>query len=180
MLPLKEATSIKHKQAERMPFNTRMFRGLLSKNEYLLYLNQQLQIFQTIESIGLPHSSLKRTENVQADIDELKSQGYYSDFILSSTNAYVDYLGFLSYEQVLPHVYLNYMAIMFGGQMIKKAVPSTGRMYVFDNMQETIQSIRNVQNDEWAEEVNKGFDFNILIFDELETECSNGQLFSTL
>jgi len=69
---------------------------------------------------------------------------------------------------------------MFGGQMIKKAVPSTGRMYVFDNMQETIQSIRNVQNDEWAEEVNKGFDFNILIFDELETECSNGQLFSTL
>jgi len=180
MLPLKEATSIKHKQAERMPFNTRMFRGLLSKNEYLLYLNQQLQIFQTIESIGLPHISLKRTGNVQADIDELKSQGYYSDFILSSTNAYVDYLGSLSYEQILPHVYLNYMAIMFGGQMMKKAVPSAGRMYVFDNMQETIESIRNVQKDEWAEEVNKGFDFNILIFEELETECNRGQLKSVL
>ena len=68
MLPLKEATGIKHKQAERMPFNTRMFRGLLSKNEYLLYLNQQLQIFQTIEKIGLPHISLKRTENVQATL----------------------------------------------------------------------------------------------------------------
>ena len=50
MLPLKEATSIKHKQAERMPFNARMFRGQLSKNEYLLYLTQQLQIFQAIES----------------------------------------------------------------------------------------------------------------------------------
>ena len=44
----------------------------------------------------------------------------------------MDYLGSLSYEQILPHVYLNYMAIMFGGQMMKKAVPSTGRMYVFD------------------------------------------------
>jgi heme oxygenase len=180
MLPLKEATGIKHKQAERMPFNTRMFRGLLSKNEYLLYLNQQLQIFQTVESIGLPHSSLKRTQHVQADIKELKAQGHNSDLILNSTSAYTDYLSSLSYEQILPHVYLNYMAIMFGGQIIKKAVPSTGRMYVFDNMEEVIQTIRNVQKDEWADEVNKGFDFNILILEELETECNNGQFKSTV
>ncbi len=39
MLPLKEATSIKHKVAERMPFNARMFSGLLSKDEYLFHLN---------------------------------------------------------------------------------------------------------------------------------------------
>jgi heme oxygenase len=179
MLPLKEATSIKHKLAEQMPFNFRMFRGLLSKNEYLLYLTQELQIFQAIESIGLPYGSLTRMENVQADIDELKSQGFDSVSILSSTNAYMDYLKSLSYEQVLPHVYLNYMAIMFGGQMMKKAVPSTGRMYNFDNMQEAIQAIRNVQKDEWADEVNKGFDFNISILDELETECKTKQLSST-
>jgi hypothetical protein len=72
------------------------------------------------------------------------------------------------------------MAIMFGGQIIKKAVPSTGRMYVFDNMEEVIQTIRNVQKDEWADEVNKGFDFNILILEELETECNNGQFKSTV
>ncbi len=179
MLPLKEATSIKHKLAERMPFNSRMFKGLLSKDEYLLYLNQQLQIFQAIEHIGLPHSSLARTLNVQADIDELKSQGFDSDTILNSTVAYVDYLRSLSYDQVLPHIYLNYMAIMFGGQMMKNAVPSTGRMYVFENMQEAIQSIRNVQKDEWAEEVNKGFDFNISIFEELETECKGLALISS-
>jgi heme oxygenase len=179
MLPLKEATSIKHKLAERMPFNSRMFNGLLSKDEYLFYLNQQLQIFQAIESKGLPHSSLSRSENVQVDIDELKSQGINSGSILNSTKAYVDYLGTLSYEQVLPHVYLNYMAIMFGGQIMKKAVPSTGRLYVFENMQEAIQSIRNVQKDEWADEVNKGFDFNISILNELETECSKRELYST-
>ena len=40
-------------------------------------------------------------------------------------------------------------------------------------MQEVIQSIRTVQDDEWAEEVNKGFDFNILIFEELEAQCLN-------
>jgi hypothetical protein len=60
--------------------------------------------------------------------------------------------------------------------MMKKAVPSKGWMYIFDNMQETIQSIRNVQKDEWAEEVNKGFDFNIQILEALETECNRVQL----
>ncbi len=174
MLPLKEATGIKHKQAERMPFNIRMFRGELSKNEYLLYLYQLLQIFKTIENTGLPHDSLKRVESIQADIDELKSQGNNSDVILSSTKAYSEYLGSLTYEQLLPHIYLNYMAIMFGGQMMKKAVPSTGRMYVFNDMQEAVQSIRTVQKDEWADEVNKGFEFNILLFDELEAECTKG------
>src|SRR5688572_10853363 len=108
MLPLKEATSTKHKLAERMPFNTRMFSGQLAKDEYLLYLNQQLQIFKTIEDIGLPHNSLKRTDNVQADIKELNAEGYYSDRILNSTHAYADYLKSLSYDQVLPHIYLNY------------------------------------------------------------------------
>jgi heme oxygenase len=171
MIPLKEATGIKHKQAETMPFNTRMFRGLLSKDEYLLYLSQLLQIFQAIEGIGLPHNSLKRVERLQADIDELKSQGCTNGVVLNSTRVYADYLGDLSYEQVLPHIYLNYLAIVFGGQMIRKSVPSSGKMYDFDHVQEAIQSIRNVQQDAWADEVNKGFDFNIAIFNELETEC---------
>jgi len=173
MLPLKEATSAKHKIAERMPFNARMFRGLLTKNQYLLYLNQQLQIFQTIEKVGLPHVSLKRTEHVLADIDELKSQGHDAGSILCSTRAYADYLGLLSYEEILPHIYLNYLALIYGGQMIKKSVPSSGQMYGFDNMQEAVQSIRAVQQDAWAEEVNKGFDFNISMFEELETQCLN-------
>ncbi len=179
MIPLKEATGNKHKQAETMPFNTRMFRGLLSKKEYLLYLTQLLQIFQTIESKGLPHSSLKRVERVQEDIDELKSGGSVDGIILNSTKAYVDYLSALSYEQVLPHIYLNYLAIVFGGQIIRKSVPSSGKMYDFDHMQEAIQSIRIVQHDEWAGEVNKGFDFNISLFEELETVCNNLKLAST-
>jgi len=179
MIPLKEATYIKHKQAERMPFNARMFKGLITKNEYLLYLNQQLPVFLTIERFELPHDSLRRAEKVQEDIEELNIQGYSSNQILTSTMTYVDYLGSLSYEQILPHIYLNYLAIMFGGQTIKIAVPSKGRMYVFENMEESVQSIRNVQKDIWAEEVNKGFDFNISILNELELVCNKGPLIST-
>jgi hypothetical protein len=176
MLPLKEATAIKHKEAESTPFNIRMFKGLLSKTEYLLYLNQQLSIYQTIESKGMPNSDLKRAKNVQADIDELNTSVIYSGDVLGSTKAYTGYLASHSYEQILPHIYLNYMAVMFGGQMMKNAVPSAGRMYDFDNMKECILSIRNVQKDEWAEEVNKGYNFIILIFEELETICKSGHL----
>lgn len=169
MLPLKEAINDKHKEAERMPFNMRMIKGLLTQSEYLLYLNQQLQIFKSIERIGIPFDKLARVGNVQDDIDDLKSQGCNSEEILNSTKAYVDYLDRLSYEQILPHVYLNYMAVMFGGQMMKKAVPSAGRMYEFDDLKEAMQSIRRLQQDEWADEVNRGFDFIILIFKELES-----------
>jgi hypothetical protein len=35
-------------------------------------------------------------------------------------------------------------------------------------MQEAIGSIRAIQNDEWADEVNKGFEFIIKIADELQ------------
>ena len=72
------------------------------------------------------------------------------------------------------------MAIMFGGQMMKKSVPSSGKMDEFDNMPDAAKSIRNVQKDEWADEVNKGFDFIIMIFDELEAECLSGRLFSKI
>jgi len=178
MIPLKEATSVKHKQAERMPFNIRMFKGLLSKSEYLFYINQQLQVFKAIESVGLPHASLSRSANVQEDINELNADGYYADFVLESTHAYANYLKSLSRETILPHVYLNYLALIFGGQMIKNSVPSTGKMYEFENMNEAVQSIRMVQKDEWADEVNKGFDFNIAIFEELETECAKALLFN--
>ena len=35
-------------------------------------------------------------------------------------------------------------------------------------MMESMQSVRDIQKDEWADEVNKGFDFMIDIFKELE------------
>ena len=34
-------------------------------------------------------------------------------------------------------------------------------------------TLRAVQQDAWADEVNKGFDFNIALFEELELHCVN-------
>ncbi|MEY4331947.1 MAG: hypothetical protein RLZZ196_685 [Bacteroidota bacterium] len=172
MLALKEAIKEKHSQAEKMTFNQRMFNGELTKDEYILYLAQQLAIFDAIERFPLPHPTLKRSERVHVDIRELM-EATSKDRIeidpIASTKEYVSYLKGLSQQELLPHVYLNYLAIMFGGQMMKKNVPGSGSMYEFDEVAEGISSVRAIQKDEWADEVNKGLDFNISIFDELET-----------
>ena len=172
MLPLKDAIAEKHSLAEKMPFNQRMFKGELSKEEYVLYLSQQLAIFDAIEVYELPHPALNRAENIFADIKELLEiqNGESVDIKpLIATNEYRKYLNNLSQEELLPHVYLNYLALMFGGQMMKSKTPGSGKMYEFEgDMREIAGSIRAIQKDEWADEANKALDFNISILDELQ------------
>ena len=170
MLALKEATSEKHRAAERMPFNIRMFKGQLSKEEYLLYLVQQKHLFESLERDPLPHPALHRVPAVEQDMAELTAAGARLGGVLPSTAAYASYLDGLDAQGRLPHVYLHYLALMFGGQMMKSKVPSSGKMYDFSEMQDALQAVRRVQQDAWADEVNMGFDYTIGIFQELEEQ----------
>ena len=165
---LREATAELHSKAEKMMFNQRMFRSELSTEEYLNYLIQQSYIFQEIEGRNLPHPNLNRLDAIHNDISEL---GGYTFKISKPTTDYVVYLGDLNQTQLNAHIYLNYLALAYGGQMIKSKVPGSGRMYDFDNMQECVGSIRAIQNDEMDDEVNKGFQYIINILDELQTNA---------
>jgi hypothetical protein len=57
---------------------------------------------------------------------------------------------------------------MFGGQLMKEKTPGSGRVYEFDNMKDVVMSIRSIQKDEWADEANKGLDYHIGMYDELQ------------
>ena len=167
MKPLKEATHDKHKEAERMPFNVAMFKGELTKEQYAKYLLSQLEIFSAIEeNFEMPHEGLKRKYAVMED---LKSLDFHQlELVDNATLNYANYLRGLNQETINAHIYLNYLAIMFGGQMMKRMTPGAGNMYEFEDMNESAATIRAIQKDEWADEVNKGFDFMIEIFKELE------------
>lgn len=163
---LKEAIETKHREAEQKPFNVRMIRGELSKLEYIIYLQQMYVIFSALEVHELPHSSLYRMKHLAADLAELGGDTH--DFMmLYATHDYETYLNSLYDEDILPHIYLNYLAIMYGGQVMKDKVSGSGLFYQFDDMKDAIQSIRNIQKDEWADEANKGLDYIMEIFDEL-------------
>jgi heme oxygenase len=166
-MSLKELTSEKHKLAERHPFNVRLISGDINTIEYISYLYQLRAVFKKLEENELPHIGMNRLYPITTDIIELIPK--HTPFvILQSTSDYVSHLDTLSVEERLPHVYLNYMALLFGGQMFRKVLPGNGLLYQFDNPQEIIQSIRNIQDDSWADEVNLGFDYIIGIFDELQ------------
>jgi len=169
MKPLKEATYDKHKKAEKLLFNVKMIKGELNKEQYSNYLLSQLSIFSTIEdNFELPHEGLRRKEAITKDLKELGVNDL-SD-VDKYTLTYTEYLSGLTQEDINPHIYLNYMGIMFGGQMLKEMVPGPGNMYEFDDIMGSLGSIRAIQKDEWADEVNKGFDYIIDIFQELEKQ----------
>lgn len=165
---LKEATATKHKEAERKNFNILMFNGKLTALQYSLYLQSQYAIFSAIEdNHALPHSDLNRKQAVKDDLNSLGIEYQHQYKIDEGTKLYVEYLKTLTYDEILPHIYLNYLAIMFGGQMMKAKTPGSGKMYDFNDMNAAAASIREVQSDDWADEVNKAYDFIIAIFDEL-------------
>lgn len=164
---LREAIAELHSKAEKMEFNQRMFRGELSTDEYIKYLYQQIAIFDAIEADELPHPSLARVEKVREDILELNPIFDIMQ-VLPITTAYSHYISTLTKEERLPHVYLNYLALAYGGQMMKSKTPGSGRMYDFENMHEAVGAIRAIQKDEWADEVNKGFEYIITIANELQ------------
>lgn len=166
MVSLKEAIQAKHTQAEQMTFNQRMFRGELTVYEYRLYLYQLIKIFTFIEKYPLPHPSLNRLLEAQADLNELRDERPL--IWTTAVNEYATYLDTLTQEQLLPHVYLNYMALFFGGQMMKQHIPGEGRIYQFKDMKGALGSVRAIQQDSWADEANKALDYNIQMFDELQ------------
>ena len=168
MISLKEAIAEKHTIAESKEFNKKMINGELSEIEYLHYLIQQYTIFKEIEKKQLHHPSLNRCENIKQDIIEL---GGFILSTLDSTESYRKYLSNLDNESIMPHIYLNYLALMYGGQMIKSKVPGSGKMYDFEDPQAGIASIRAIQQDSWGEYANIGLDYIINIYDELQS-CS--------
>lgn len=167
---LREATAELHSKAEKMEFNQKMFKGELSKKEYVNYLGSQLLIFSAIEKKELKDfpTQLNRVSNIKLDIAELSEESISE---LQSAKEYADYLDTLEGEQLNSHIYLNYLAIMFGGQMMKYRIPGSGRMYDFEGDRNVlIAAVRKLvaENEKHIDEVNKGYNYVINIFDELQ------------
>lgn len=169
MINLKDATKELHTKAERMPFNKKMMKGELSNEDYARYLVSQYHIFHTLEkNFDLPHMDMRRVDSIIEDLKELGFSDHLETFKGEETTRYCKYLNNLPQVDADAHIYLNYLAHMFGGQIIKKNLPGSGKLYEFENVEHIIGSVRRIQTDEWAPEVNKAFTYIINIFDELD------------
>ena len=68
----------------------------------------------------------------------------------------------------MAHIYVRHFGDLFGGQMMKKVVVGSGKMYDFKNRSELIKELRSRLDDSLADEANKVMLWAIELFKALE------------
>jgi hypothetical protein len=169
MSNLRDATKTLHDRLESLPFNKRMFEGNQTNAERATYLCSNLEIFEVLD----PHVpvNMRRSSLIEEDIGKLNEA--FAD-APQTTFAYRTYLEKVC-DDLRPHIYLNYMGFMFGGQIMKKRYPQAASMYEFDDIEAQREYIRqriceSYNSPHWntfVSEVKVGFKWHIGISKEL-------------
>jgi len=172
-MSLKELTWEKHKVAERSAFSKKLLSGNISIAEYVNYLVQMGHIYRVLERKAIEAKlintmpGLNRAEKIQQDIVELAGADHGITY-LPATLAYADYIkGLLDPKSIMAHVYVRHMGDLYGGQMIAKKVPGSGKFYQFDDKETLIGEMRKLISDDLAYDANIAFDYNIEIMKAL-------------
>jgi heme oxygenase len=174
---LKEHTNEKHRAVESHVFVQMMMNGELSKEQHAMYLQQMYYVYRDIEyygeMVGLFYDmrSIKRIDAIKADIYELGYKLLTSDELFPSTQAYREHILDLYYgkrgDQILAHIYVRHMGDLYGGKLIARKVPGSGKVYQFDNSQELIKTLDAKLTMNILDEALLAFDMNGHMFDDM-------------
>jgi heme oxygenase len=176
-MSLKELTKEVHSEAERTEFAKLLMSGNINKQQYAQYLLNMLEVYSVLEYQcarrdmfdDLPW--LGRTKHIYDDLMELEVPRTDTE-VLKSTYDYREYLIQLgdddeNHNKLLAHLYVRHMGDLYGGQMIAKKVPGSGRFYDFKNRDELIAKIRERLTDDLGEEAKVAFRHAINIMRDL-------------
>lgn len=162
---IKLATKELHEDLERMPFNQKMFRGEQTRAERADYLLSFYEIFKILDQ-HVPRE-LHRCAHIAYDLDSLKLP---DSSVPMYTHGYCTYLESIC-ENLKPHIYVNYLGLLYGGQIMKKRYPEfPTEIYVFDDVESSRQYIREQiieDTDEFILEAKHAFRWHIAIAMEL-------------
>ena len=166
---IKQATKTLHENLELLPFNQKMFRGEQTDDERADYLCSMLEIFSVLDK-HVP-DQMKRHPLIEKDLTALSKP--FAE-VPRTTNGYVTYLEMIC-PDIRPHLYLNYMGFMYGGQVMKKRYPHASSMYEFDDIEEQRSFVRQKYVEDYTSqnypsyvsEVKHGFRWHIGISEEL-------------
>lgn len=182
-MSLKELTWDNHKKAERKKFASILMSGNISPDLYHKYLVNQfhnyLALEGALEALEFPEelSDVYRVERMRDDIQELETMyqlKFDANILTQSTIEYADWVDELrargDLQGLIAHMYVRHFGDMYGGAMIAKRIPGSGRMYEFNNKEELKASLRDLLTDNMAKEANICFEFAIRLFAELGDE----------
>jgi heme oxygenase len=166
MTTLKEVTRAVHDEAEHSEWGKLLVNGNITKAQYVHYLFNLLEIHQAIESRGvITKPEVLRVKTIINDIEATDST--ISPVTLDSTWKYVDHLNKLPDDQLWGHIYCHYLGYMYGGQIIKKAVPFSTTMLDFDDRQGCVAYIREHLDGVDHEEAKAAFKWATVMFNDL-------------
>ena len=179
MSKLKELTWENHQKAERTEHARKLLKGMTPR-EYHRYIYNQYVQYAALEShaknwgvlTGIEH--ICRAALIREDLEELERDNGIQrnvDLLCPVVNRYVGHvMGLQNYEDILAHIYVRHFGDMYGGQMIAKRNPGSGKMYEFEDVENLKATVRHRLSDDMADEANRCFEFAMELFEELGDE----------
>lgn len=178
---LREVTQQRHQAVEDLPFTQYLLHGGITKEHYVIYLAEMLEIYQHLEKLATDQAlladlpELPRAQRMQQDLDEL-APGYQVD-VTPATQQYLDYLSALHQSErasdLFAHVYVRHLGDMYGGKLIARRVPGSGRWYEFDNRADLVRRFNAKITMDLAPEALRAFDWYGKIFQDLWHQIHN-------
>lgn len=158
MTTLKDLTWDNHKLAEQTIVMQQLLNNTISNRLYCDLVYTKYQIYKTIEDRMEFHTPcLYRS---QAALNDWQHMQYSLPNDLASLAEYVERLRTTDIHLLNAHVYVHYLAPLYGGQIIKRVIQ--GRfptsMYEFDDPQAAIAEVRSRASVEMATEANWAFE----------------------
>jgi heme oxygenase len=179
MSKLKELTWANHQRAERTEHARKLLKGM-TPEEYHRYLYNQYVQYAVLESrvatLGFLTGigGIVRSPYIKEDMIELETQHNIQrsvDLLCPVVNQYTAHVMQLeNKDDLLAHIYVRHFGDMYGGQMIRKRNPGSGKMYDFENVEELKATVRAMLTDDMADEANTCFEFAMQLFEELGNE----------
>ena len=175
MSVLREITAEIHQDAENTKFVQYMYSGNITQRDYGVYLRQihkvysELEYFTTVSGLTQGLTDLNRAQYIRQDLEELGEDRYVE--ALPSVIQYIHRLHELYHspnrDKLMAHIYVRHMGDLFGGKMIAKKVPGSGKYYQFKDRPELIKQLSEKVTLELADEAMIGFKLSTAIFDEV-------------
>lgn len=177
-MSLKELTAENHKCAERKKFAKTLMSGSIDPALYYKYLTNQFYSYAMLEHrlplFELGIENIRRANLIRDDLQELETTYgfvYSGALITRSTQEYITYCENANIS-FIPHMYVRHFGDMYGGDMIAKRIPGSGKMYQFNDKELLKTKVREMLDNSMADEANKCFEFAIRLFGELESDGS--------
>jgi heme oxygenase len=173
---LREYTNAKHREVEAHPFVQYLLGGTITKEHYGMYLQQMyfvynyLEYYASISGLIWDLPDLRRAGYIEKDLGELYM--WDSSVRFKSTEKYRDRFVTLNYDannrhKLLAHVYVRHMGDLYGGKLIGRKVPGSGKAYQFDDRPFLIKTLDAKLTMDILDEALLAFDMSANMFDDM-------------